>query len=73
MKTVALILVTLIALVQYSLWYGKGGWLEVFELEKQLQDQHQLNQKSQNQNTILEAEIIDLKQGFDAIEELARN
>ena len=73
MKTVALLLVTLIALVQYSLWYGKGGWLEVFELEKQLQDQHQLNQKSQNQNTILEAEIIDLKQGFDAIEELARN
>lgn len=73
MKTVAFILVTLIALVQYSLWYGKGGWLEVFELEKQLQDQHRLNQKFQNQNTILEAEIIDLKQGFDAIEELARN
>lgn len=73
MKTVAFILVTLIALVQYSLWYGKGGWLEVFELEKQLQDQHRLNQKFQNQNTILEAEIIDLKQGFDAIEELARS
>lgn len=73
MKTVALILVILIAFVQYSLWYGKGGWLEIFDLEKQLQDQHRLNQKLQNQNTILEAEIIDLKQGFDAIEELARN
>ena len=73
MKTLAFILVILIALVQYALWYGKGGWLEVFELEKQLQDQHRLNQKLQNRNTILEAEIIDLKQGFDAIEELARN
>ncbi len=73
MKTLAFVLVILIALVQYSLWYGKGGWLEVFDLEKQLQDQHRLNQKLQNQNTVLEAEIIDLKQGFDAIEELARN
>ncbi len=73
MKTLAFVLVILIAFVQYSLWYGKGGWLEVFDLEKQLQDQHRLNQKLQNQNTILEAEIIDLKQGFDAIEELARN
>ncbi len=73
MKTVALILVILIAFVQYSLWYGKGGWLEIFDLEKQLRDQHRLNQKLQNQNTILEAEIIDLKQGSDAIEELARN
>lgn len=34
MKTVALILVILIAFVQYSLWYGKGGWLEIFDLEK---------------------------------------
>lgn len=73
MKTLAFVLVILIAFVQYSLWYGKGGWLEVFDLEKQLQDQHRLNQKLQNQNTILEAEITDLKQGFDAIEELARN
>ena len=73
MKTLAFVLVILIAFVQYSLWYGKGVWLEVFDLEKQLQDQHRLNQKLQNQNTILEAEIIDLKQGFDAIEELARN
>ena len=73
MKTLAFVLVILIAFVQYSLWYGKGGWLEVFNLKKQLQDQHRLNQKLQNQNTILEAEIIDLKQGFDAIEELARN
>ena len=61
MKTLAFVLVILIALVQYSLWYGKGGWLEFFDLEKQLQDQHRLNQKLQNQNTVLEAEIIDLR------------
>lgn len=73
MKKLALTLVILIALAQYPLWYGKGSWLNVFEIDQQITAQRQINQKLQNRNTVLEAEVNNLKQGFDAIEELARN
>ncbi len=73
MKKLALMLVILIALAQYPLWYGKGSWLNVFEIDRQVAAQRQTNQKLQNRNTVLEAEVNDLKTGFDAIEELARN
>lgn len=73
MKKLAFTLVILIALAQYPLWYGKGSWLNVFEIDQQLTTQRQINQKLQNRNTILEAEVNNLKQGLDAIEELARN
>ena len=73
MKKLAFTLVILIVLAQYPLWYGKGSWLNVFEIDQQLTAQRQINQKLQNRNTILEAEVNNLKQGLDAIEELARN
>ncbi|SDH70167.1 cell division protein FtsB [Nitrosomonas sp. Nm132] len=73
MKKLAFTLVILIALAQYPLWYGKGGWLNVFEIDQQVAAQRQTNQKLQNRNTVLEAEVNDLKKGLDAIEELARN
>ncbi|MCO6426470.1 cell division protein FtsB [Nitrosomonas communis] len=73
MKKLALTLVILIALAQYPLWYGKGSWLNVFEIDQQITAQRQINQKLQNRNTVLEAEVNNLKQGLDAIEELARN
>lgn len=73
MKKLALTLVILITLAQYPLWYGKGSWLNVFEIDQQITAQRQINQKLQNRNTVLEAEVNNLKQGLDAIEELARN
>lgn len=73
MKKLAVTLVTLILLAQYPLWYGKGSWFNVFEIDQQVAAQRQINQKLQNRNTVLEAEVNDLKKGFDAIEELARN
>lgn len=73
MKKLAFMLVILIALAQYPLWYGKGSWLSVFEIDRQVAAQRQINQKLQNRNAVLEAEVNDLKKGFDAIEELARN
>ncbi len=73
MKKLAFTLVILIALAQYPLWYGKGSWLNVFEIDQQVTAQRQTNQKLQDRNTILEAEVSNLKKGLDAIEELARN
>ena len=73
MKFLALVFIALIALLQYPLWYGKGSWLRVWELDKKVNAARQTNHELQNRNTILEAEVNDLKQGLDAIEERARS
>ena len=67
-----LLLVALIALLQYPLWLGKGGWLRVWEYDRQLQEQREVNQKLEQRNAGLDAEVRDLKSGLDAIEERAR-
>jgi cell division protein FtsB len=67
-----LVLVVLIALLQYPLWLGKGGWIRVWDYERQLQAQRQANQKLEQRNAGLDAEVRDLKSGLDAIEERAR-
>jgi cell division protein FtsB len=66
------ILVALIALLQYPLWLGKGGWLRVWDVDRQLAAQRDVNQKLETRNAGLDAEVRDLKTGLDAIEERAR-
>jgi cell division protein FtsB len=63
----------MIALLQYPLWLGKGSWLRVWEVDQQLLVQRETNQKLQVRNAGLDAEVRDLKQGTDAIEERARS
>ena len=72
MRWVTLILVALILLLQYPLWLGKGGWLKVWDINQQVKAQQQANLKASERNAVLEAEVRDLKQGTDAIEERAR-
>lgn len=66
------VLVALIVLLQYPLWLGKGGWLRVWDMDRQLTEQREVNQKLEARNSGLDAEVRDLKTGFDAIEERAR-
>ena len=73
MKFLTLVLAVLVALLQYSLWLGKGSWLKVWEIDQQIQAQQETNQKLQARNASLDAEVRDLKQGYDAIEERARS
>ena len=73
MRWLTLILVALIALLQYSLWLGKGSWLRVWEVDQQLKAQKQTNKTLQARNASLDAEVHDLKQGYEAIEERARS
>ena len=73
MKLLTLLLVTLIALLQYPLWLGKGSWLRVWAVDQQLRAQRETNLKLQSRNAALDAEVRDLKQGLDAIEERARS
>ena len=73
MKILSLVLTILIVLLQYPLWLGKGGWFKVWEVDRQITVQHETNRKLQMLNAALDAEVRDLKQGYEAIEERARN
>jgi len=73
MRLLALVLVVLIAALQWPLWAGKGGWMRVWELDQQLKAQRGTNDRLRARNAALEAEVRDLKTGFDAIEERARS
>ncbi|MEY4961092.1 MAG: hypothetical protein RL610_1271 [Pseudomonadota bacterium] len=73
MKLLAIALVSMIALLQYPLWLGKGSWLQVWEINQQLISQRETNKEWTVRNAGLDAEVRDLKQGYDAIEEIARS
>lgn len=73
MKVITLILVVLLLLLQYPLWLGKGGWLKVRDLHRQVQVQQEINGRTEARNGVLDAEVRDLKQGTEAIEERARS
>ena len=68
----ACILAALILGLQYPLWLGKGGWLQLRETDRQLALQRQANEKLKARNAALDAEVSDLKTGYGAIEERAR-
>ena len=72
MRWPTLALIVLIALLQYPLWLGKGGWLRVWDVDRQLASQREANQKLETRNAALDAEVRDLKTGYEAIEERAR-
>ena len=72
MRWLAVGLLVIVVLLQHPLWLGKGGWLRVWEVDRQLQQQKEANQKLEMRNAGLDAEVRDLKQGYDAIEERAR-
>jgi len=71
-KALAIALATLVVGLQYPLWVGKGGWLRVRELDRGLAEQRAATAKLKARNEALDAEVRDLKQGSDAIEERAR-
>ena len=72
MRILTIVFAALIALLQYPLWLGKGGWLHVWEIDRQVSAQKDNNAKLRTRNDSLDAEVRDLKQGYDAIEERAR-
>jgi cell division protein FtsB len=72
MRWPAFVLVALLILLQYPLWFGKGGWLRVWDVDRKLAEQRELNQTLEQRNAGLDAEVRDLKTGTEAIEERAR-
>ncbi|MBX9963813.1 MAG: cell division protein FtsB [Burkholderiales bacterium] len=72
MRFLTIGLVIAIVLLQNPLWFGKGGWLKVHDLSGQVAAQRTKNEELRTRNGALDAEVRDLKQGYDAIEERAR-
>jgi cell division protein FtsB len=72
MRWPVLLLFLLVVALQYPLWLGRGGWLRVWEIDKNLQEQRAHNQSLEQRNARLDAEVSDLKSGTDAIEDRAR-
>ena len=73
MRYLAWVFIALIAALQYPMWLGKGGWLQVREYDRQVALQRDANAKLKLRNDALDADVRDLKTGFEAIEERARS
>ena len=66
-------LIILIALLQYRLWYGDGSYQQIQKYQQQLDQLQQQLAIKQQRNKALEAEVLDLRKGKEAIEETARH
>ena len=66
-------LLALLALIQAQLWFGSGGKPHVMNLELQLSRQQAANDAARARNTRLQAEVRDLREGLEMVEEKARN
>ena len=73
MKLIVAILLVLLVWLQYKLWLGDGGIPEVLQLEKEIEAVEVEVNGLQERNKALNAEVIDLKKGIEAIEERARS
>ncbi len=72
MKLLSYLLIAILVGLQYPLWIGKGSWMRVWELDRQLAQQREGNARMKARNEALDADVRDLKQGHEAAEERAR-
>ena len=72
MKPIILLLVLLFLYMQYRLWLGDGNLPDVIQLGNEVEAQREENTRLRERNDVLDAEVRDLQQGLDAIEEHAR-
>ncbi len=73
MKTLTVILIIVLLFLQYKLWFGDDSLTDVWRLEKQVKEFSASNDELKERNRALEAEVKDLKQGLEAIEERSRS
>ena len=73
MKFIVILLLVLLIVLQYRLWFGRGNLLDVKRFEEIKQAQMEENERLVERNRSLAAEVRDLKQGLEAVEEKARS
>ena len=67
-----LVLLLVLAGLQYRLWFAQGGWYEAVNVQNQIEEQQETNERLKSRNEVVEAEVRDLKSGLDAVEAKAR-
>lgn len=73
MRLLIVVLVVIFIALQYRLWFGDGSLSEVVQLSRELELQKKKLHELEERNRKLEAQVLDLQNGFDAYEEKARN
>jgi cell division protein FtsB len=71
-RSLTLALAALLVFVQADLWFGKGGLPRVVQLRSQLDAQRAANDTARERNERIAAEVRDLKEGLEIVEERAR-
>ena len=72
-RTAAVLLIGLLAVVQGQLWFGRGSIGEVQQMQRKLDEQKARNTAAQQANARLAAEVRDLQEGLEMVEEKARS
>ncbi len=72
MRWTPLVLTALLVVVQGDLWFGKGNLPYVMSLRKQVAEQRALNTVARERNQRAAAEVVDLREGLEMVEEKAR-
>lgn len=67
------LLLLILALLQYRLWIGAGSWEQIVSLNREIEEQSEVNSQLQSRNQRLVGEVESLKEGLDSVEERARN
>lgn len=72
-RPVPLILLGLLVILQMQLWFGRGSIPDVWRLRQQYQQQLDRNMRSEQDIARLRAELRDLRDGLEMVEERARS
>ena len=73
MRALLVILIVLLVALQMKLWLGEGGYRDVQRLRERVAEQERENAVLRERNEQLRANVEDLREGLDAVEELARS
>lgn len=67
-----IVLLVMLAGLQYRLWVGDGGVAQVAQLKLQIKEQKTENERLLERNRVMDAEVMELKKGMETVEERAR-
>ncbi|MEH6588709.1 MAG: cell division protein FtsB [Halioglobus sp.] len=72
MRWLLAFLLLILLVLQYRLWFAQGSLAERHRLELQVEEQTAINLELRARNAVLEREVLELQNGTDAVEQLAR-
>ena len=73
MKITPIVLMLLIMILQWALWFGKDGVIDLWEARKVVEYVQKQSETLTQRNNALKAEVLDLQNGLEAVEERARS